>query len=99
MVQDIPAPPAKIAKHLGLSLRTIDRYAAAEQAPRAAMLALFWETRWGISMIETTAANDAARYFALARALERENFRLRAQLERLQQMADFGAANAPLFVA
>lgn len=99
MIQDVPASPAKIAQHLGLSLRTIERYAAAEQAPRAAMLALFWETRWGISEIETRAANDAARYFALARALERENIRLRAQLERLQQMADFGAANAPLFVA
>jgi len=57
MLGDVPASPSHVAKHLGLSARTIARYTAAGQAPRPVVLALFWETRWGISTAETTAEN------------------------------------------
>jgi len=99
LLRDIPATPTQVAKHLGISRRTLQRYSAAEQAPRAVMLALFWETRWGISVANTQTQNDAARYYSWAMALERENRQLRAKIERLQDMADFGSANRPLFRA
>lgn len=96
MLNDMPATPAQVAKHLGISGRTLQRYSAAEQAPRAVMLAMFWETRWGISVADTTAQNEAARYYSWAMALQRENQKLRFQIEQLQKM-DFGSANAPIF--
>lgn len=99
MLRDIPATPAQVAKHLGISRRTLQRYSAAEQAPRAVMLALFWETRWGISEADTRAQNDAARYYSWATAMQRENRSLRVKIDHLQKMADFGSANAPLFKA
>ena len=99
LMRDIPASPAQIARHLGISTRTLERYTAAEQAPRAVSLALFWESRWGISTADVTAANTAARYYQLAQSLQRENERLRAQLQKLQETSDFGAANAPLWRA
>ena len=99
MLRDIPATQQEIARYLGISTRTLRRYITDDQAPRAVLLALFWRTRWGISEIETRAQNDAARYYSWAMTLERENRQLRAKIERLQDMADFGSANRPLFRA
>lgn len=99
MLRDVPAGPGQLARHLDVSTRTIERYTSAGQAPRAVMLALFWETRWGISQADTDAANQAARFYMLAQSLKRENAQLRQSLERLQRQADFGCANAPLWQA
>ncbi|MDO8440080.1 MAG: hypothetical protein Q7S97_02570 [Polaromonas sp.] len=38
-----------IARHLDVTPRTLERWKAADQAPRTAMLALFYETRWGFT--------------------------------------------------
>lgn len=99
MLRDVPAGPGQLARHLGLSTRTLERYTAAGQAPQAVMLALFWETRWGISQADTDAANQAARFYMLAQSLQRENERLRADLQRLQALGVYGSANAPLWRA
>lgn len=99
MLRDVPAKPDQLARHLAVSTRTLERYSAAGDAPRAVMLALFWETRWGISQADTDAANQATRFYALAQSLKRENEQLRADLQKLQQAADFGCANAPLWRA
>ena len=99
MLRDVPAGPGQLARHLDLSTRTLERYTTAGQAPRAVMLALFWETRWGISQADTTAANQAACYYSLAQSLKRENDRLRADLQRVQALGLYGSANAPLWRA
>lgn len=87
--------PRKVARHLGVTLATLKRWQAADQAPRAAMLALFYESRWGYSLLYTTAFNAETMARGLADSLRRENAALRLRIERLEALGDFGAANAP----
>lgn len=87
--------PAAIAGHLGISSATLRRYQQADQAPRAVLLALFYETRWGYSLTETTAHNGAMLARQEVAGLQRENAGLRVRIARLEAIGDFGAANAP----
>lgn len=100
----------KIAKHLGISLRSFQRYLAEDFAPRAVMLALFYETRWGYSVLHTNAHNDAIVHAQNAAALKRENDTLRVRIARVEALAaagvgendqsnesGFGSANEPFF--
>jgi hypothetical protein len=48
ILDDLGRPhPARVAKVLGVGLRTAYRYHEADNAPRSWCLALFWLTRWG----------------------------------------------------
>ena len=47
LLADQMAPPKRIARHLGVSLRSLQRWRASGNAPRAVYLALWFETRWG----------------------------------------------------
>lgn len=87
--------PSAIAKHLAITPKTLARWQAADTAPRAAMLALFYETRWGSSLVYTTAHNGRMYAENEVRGLKRENAMLRTRIERLEKIGDFGAANAP----
>lgn len=100
MLQDLPGTPAQVARYLGLSARTLQRYAAENQAPRAIMLALFWETRWGRSAADVEAANWAALHFRRAELAERQIVALRRQILMLEAAAAaaYGAANGPLWL-
>lgn len=86
---------SKVAKHLGVTLVTLKRWQRLDNAPRAALLALFFESRWGYSLMYTTAHNGEMRQRQLAQSLERTNAALRLRIERLEALGDFGAANAP----
>jgi hypothetical protein len=100
LLDDLPtADAARIARHLGVSARTLSRWRSTGNAPRLAHLALFWETRWGLSVADCEAANGQAVYFGLSQALERECAMLRARIARLEDTGDFGAANAPVYRA
>lgn len=100
LLDDLPTRDAqRIARHLGVSTRTLARWRSAGDAPRLAHLALFWETRWGLSVVACDAVNGEAVARGLARALERECTTLRTRIARLEEMGDFGAANAPLYAA
>lgn len=87
--------PVKIAAHLGVTVRTLARWQAADDAPRSAMLALFYETQWGYSLMHATAHNGEMYARQLADTLGRENAALRVRVARLERLGDFGAANAP----
>jgi len=63
----------QVARHLGVTEQTLKKYIKSEGAPRAIVLALFWETRWGRSAADTDAANFGAIYYRKAMGLEREN--------------------------
>jgi hypothetical protein len=81
IMDDLSHPPvARIAKTLGVSERTVYRWARDESAPRMACMALFWLTTWGQSKVATQAANDAKVYFGLARCLGEEQARLQSLL-------------------
>ncbi|MGA8787255.1 MAG: hypothetical protein WB542_18165 [Polaromonas sp.] len=100
MLADLPAHHDQIARHLGISPRTLANYVRAGQAPRAVMLALFWETRWGRSAADTEAANFAAIHYRRAQITERRNAALLHQIGVLEgelTQAGNGAANAPIY--
>ena len=96
---DATRDAVRIARHLGVSARTLARWIATGSAPRLAHLALFWESRWGLSAAHCDAANGERVALGLARSLERECAMLRARIARLEETGDFGAANAPLYAA
>lgn len=97
VLDDLGGPPASvIARALGVSPRTVGRWIAADFAPRPAMLALFWLTRWGRDARETQAVNDARMAVQVARSHELVAQERLAQLEHLLSVGEFGAANAPL---
>lgn len=86
---------ARIARHLDVSPRTLHRWTLADDAPRAVLLALFWETRWGASTIDSDLHNAAAVHRAHAAALQSECATLRTRIARLEAIGNFGAANLP----
>lgn len=90
---------AAIAAHLGVTVRTLERWKASNEAPRTALLALFYESRWGYSLLETTAHNGHMYERAARQSAERENAMLRVRIARLEAVGLFGSANEPLLQA
>lgn len=100
LLSDIPATTREIAQHLAIPFDQMAAYHAKEEAPRAVMLALFWESRWGRSAADCEAVNWAALQHHRAQILERENAALRRQIESLELQLSEGtgtAANAPFY--
>ena len=101
MLDNIHATPAQIAKHLGIKESTLKTYRRQGGAPMAVMLALFWETKWGISLIEVTASNEAAHYYHTAKLYKRELERMASIIlkltEELEQPSGSRPANLPVF--
>lgn len=83
------------AKHLHVADRTVYHWLKTDRTPRAALLALFWESHEGHGIIAEHATRGMAIYKALADSLQRENAALRSRIARLENIADFGSANAP----
>lgn len=86
-----------LADHLGVSSLTVRRWRAKDCAPRAAMLALFWETRWGLSALDAQAVNLVRSHVGLNNALRRENAALERRIAYLESIGHFDSANAPTF--
>lgn len=101
MLRDVPFGVAQVARHLGITVPTVEKYASTDNAPRAAMLALFWETRWGRSAADVEASNWGTMCYRLAMSLERENKVLKEQMAQLEAASAAGdpAANAPYIQA
>lgn len=105
MLDDIPATPRQIARHLGIAESTLATYRRANAAPRAVMLALFWETRWGRSAADTEAHNWGMVNQATAKSSQDHQKRMAGVIWRLemelQQAARAGGAvpaNLPVFM-
>jgi len=66
ILDDLRYSDAKLASLLDLKPSTIKKYRREGQAPLAVHLALFWESRWGISTVDAVAFSHAASNYALA---------------------------------
>ena len=88
--------PESIGKHLGVSALTVRRWLKADLAPRSAALAIFWDTRWGLSALDAQADNLVRMHVGLNNALRRGNATLRQRIARLEALS-YGASNAPSF--
>lgn len=94
MLEDLSRPPARrVARVLGIGVRTVRRYNATGRAPRSCLLALFWLTRWGRSAVNAQATNDAILAVGYVQALKREILQLEAEVSRLVALGNSGAAN------
>lgn len=97
LLDDLCQPSDRaLAKVLGLSVRTVQRYRRTGHAPRSVCLALYWLTSYGRNQVHTQAHNDAVLAVSLVKSLEREVQSLRDQLAHVMTLADTGAANEPL---
>jgi hypothetical protein len=94
LLDDLGNPsPVAIGRALDVSARTVQRWQALDEAPRAAALALFYVTRWGHSAVHCQAHNDAVMAQQLAALSERQNVALRVELARVLRLAQFDCAN------
>ncbi|MCD6664162.1 MAG: hypothetical protein LT082_12310 [Comamonas sp.] len=99
LLEQTHAPAALIAKHLGVTERTVQRWARTGRAPRAALAALFWETNAGRAAADCELWNWAQLQIFKAECLQRQNEKLRRQIDTLMAQAqrNDAAANAPLY--
>ena len=96
MLDDIGNPTARaLARALGVTPITVKRWRSAGTAPRPVLLAIFWLTRWGMSVVHCEAENAACLHAGMAVGLRREVQTLNGQLAQLGRIADFGSANDP----
>lgn len=96
LTADLCSPGAsELAAHLGVSVRTVYGWKAADRAPRAVLLALFWESSYGLSTLDCELFNRFLVWKNLSESLGHENEKLRRAVAQLEATGDFGAANAP----
>ena len=99
MLESLNHPtPARVAKWLGVSERTVWNYNARGQAPRAAMLALFWLTPWGDSALDCDRENLVRVLQSLTNAQGHQLSGLRTRIAYLEAIGGFGSANEPVAV-
>lgn len=97
LIDDLANPaPARVARVLGISERSVYRYNQTGVAPRVANLALFWLTRWGRSSVHAQATNDAIVAVGYAECLRKRVIEFEHDVGRLRALGHFGAANDPL---
>lgn len=105
MLDDLRATPNQISALLGIQPSTLANYKRTGQAPKPIMLALFWETKWGMSAADCEARRFGDTYRDLAKSYERKNAILLMQIKLLEdelarmarESSAPGAANGPIF--
>jgi hypothetical protein len=96
MVEDVGNPtPLQLSIRLGMSERQVRRWYRAESAPLAVLMALFWVSRWGKSLLDAELFNSATINRELVGALRYENEKLRRLASKLGHIGEFGSANDP----
>lgn len=96
MIQDTGLAPDEVAEYLNVSPRTLRHWRKAGAAPRPAMLALFFATRWGLSWVEAEAVNQCMLASQRARFAEQRCAKLLQQVAALEKLTT-GAANSGIF--
>lgn len=81
---------------LGVSQRTIQRWLANEEVPKYAALALFWESRYGRSIIDSDHQYEVHLMSVRIRILEQQLVKAKDIITGLRKMS-YGTANEPVF--
>jgi len=106
ILDDLHANSDQVARYLDISPATLARYAKSGGAPRPVHLALFWETRWGISLHDSLLYNTAQVHRQHAKSLQEHLgdmagaiMTLESEIDRLarQDRPARVAANAPVY--
>ncbi len=96
MLGDLGEPSAgEVGRALGVDRSTVSGWLRRGQAPRPALLALYYLTRWGHSDVHCQAHNDAQTLAMTVEVLRGQLETAMAQLSRLGQIGEFGSANDP----
>jgi len=96
LLPDLGNPsPREIARYLDVTERTVYAWRAAGAAPKAATLALFWESSYGLSALDAQLFNTAQVHRCLSESLGNEVKNLQSRIARLEKTGHFGCANAP----
>jgi IS30 family transposase len=97
LIQDVGGAQ-KAARLLGVHHSTVYRWQRGRQAmPQAAYRALHAASRWGREDRAVYSRNGKQTHLALIEAQRAEIRELQRRLGKLMALADFGAANRPLF--
>ena len=87
---------AEIARNLGLSFRTLQRYEANGDAPRAVLLALYHESDYGKEQTHLKLFNEARAFAQLASGLQ-DHLQRSDKAAAMLRLRSQCAANSPIF--
>lgn len=96
LIQDVGGAQ-KAARLLGVHHSTVYRWQRRGTMPQAAYRALHAASRWGREDRAVYSRNGQRTHLALIEAQRAEIRELQRRLGKLMALADFGAANRPLF--
>lgn len=99
MLPDLGSPTAeRLSTLLGVSVRTVRRWIAEDEAPRPAGLALWWLTQWGAGSLVQHIEHGEHLARGLIESLRADNAALRRELARVVHHGQFDTANDPTMV-
>jgi hypothetical protein len=90
--------PKLVCKFLDVTERTIWRWLAEESAPKMAVLSLFWETKYGRSMVHTDQVNEIRLMYRRIEILQDQYARAKDIITGLRQL-QYDTANEPYYDA
>lgn len=93
-------PDARLAKHLGVSLRTFKRYKATNNPPKVVCIALWVETTNCRRTFDVGLQNEIAHHSMTVRIRDRQIATLEGQIQALEAERAVGegySANSPFF--
>ena len=99
LLSDLVATPKEVAKFLDVTERSVWRWLADGNAPRAALFALWHETPRGRYICSLDVGNELVIVKGLAQSLGAQADKQKARLVRVLAISDFGTANEPLWDA
>ena len=88
--------PKQVAKFLDVSERTVWRWLATGKVPRAIILALYWETQYGKSLIDSDQVNEIRLLYRNVSILQEQYQRAKDIVTGLRRL-NAGTANEAYF--
>lgn len=86
----------RVHKYLGVTERSVNRWLSTGRAPRAAVLALYWESKWGRSQIFSDQVNEIRLLYRQVCILQDQYQKAKDIVTGLRAM-HAGSANEPIF--